>query len=219
MAFQLAAIPLLGKALTALKGGTALKAAAGFGAGLPKSATAAKVIGGMPGVAKVVPAVTAATKTAATTGAPQSILGNATRMAGNVMKDYLGGSVTKKALLENFGLDAAFGIYAGLNEDGDIGDKVIRGLATAGSGGLGGVGATVGVGKLTGKMPEGFMRQATEFGGAMLGDQVGYSLADSLQRAKNGGLTAYEKEALRQQMEDMYASGGGDQFLYENGLG
>ena len=52
MAFPaLAAIPVLGigKALTALKGGAALKAAAGFGAKLPKAAQAVKAVGGMPG--------------------------------------------------------------------------------------------------------------------------------------------------------------------------
>ena len=177
-----------------------------------KGLFAAKKIAGAAGAA------TAATKAAAATGAKQGILGKAGRMAGDVMKDYLGGSVTKKALLENFGLDAAFGVYAGMNEPGDIGDKVIRGLTTAGAGGLGGVGATVGLSKLTGKMPTGFARQATEFGGAMLGDQVGYSIADSLQRAKNGGLTAWEQEALKQEMEQMYAQGG-DPFLYEQGLG
>ena len=48
MAIQLAAIPLVGKALAALKGGSALKTAAGFGAGLGKG-KAASVIGGMPG--------------------------------------------------------------------------------------------------------------------------------------------------------------------------
>ena len=47
----------------------------------------------------------------------------------------------------------------------------------------------------------------------MLGDQIGYSLADSLQRAKNGGLTAWEKEALRQEMEQMAYGQGGDPVL------
>ena len=196
MAAPLVALPALGKIGAALKG-----------------LFAAKKIAGAAGAA------TAATKTAAATGAKQGILGKAGRMAGDVMKDYLGGSVTKKAILENFGLDAAFGVYAGLNEPGDIGDKVIRGLTTAGAGGLGGVGATVGLSKLRGgKMPTGFARQATEFGGAMLGDQVGYSIADSLQRAKNSGLTAWEQEALRQEMEMAYGQGG-DPFLYEQGLG
>ncbi len=72
---------------------------------------------------------------------------------------------------------------------------------------------------MTGKMPTGLMRQGTEVGGAMLGDYLGYSIADTLQRAKNDGLTAWEKESLRQQMEDLYASGGGDPFMFENGLG
>ena len=203
MAAPLIALPALGKVGAALKGLFAAKKLAG-------AAGAAKQLS--------IPGLTAATKTAAATGAKQGILGNVKRHAGDMMTDYLGGSVTKRALLENFGLDAAFGMYAGFNEQGDLGDKVIRGLSTAASGGLGGVGATVGLSKLTGKMPTGFARQATEFGGAMLGDQIGYSLADSLQRAKNGGLTAWEKEALRQEMEMAYGQGG-DQFLYEQGLG
>ena len=203
MAAPLVALPALGKIGAALKG-----------------LFAAKKIAGAAGAAKqlTIPGLTAGTKTAAATGAKQGILGNVKRMAGDAMTDYFGGPVTKKALLENFGLDAGFGLYAGLMEEGDLGDKVIRGLTTAGAGGLTGAGATIGLSKLTGKMPTGFARQATEFGGAMLGDQAGYALGDVLQRAKNGGLTAWEKEALRQEMEMAYGQGG-DPFLYEQGLG
>lgn len=203
MAAPLVALPALGKIGAALKG-----------------LLAAKKIAGAAGAAKqlTIPGLTAATKTAAATAGKQGILGNVKRYAGDMMTDYLGGKPTVRNLAENFGLDAAFGVYAGFNEPGDLGDKVIRGLATAGSGGLGGAATTVGLSKLTGKMPTGFARQATEFGGAMLGDQVGYSIADSLQRAKNSGLTAWEQEALRQEMEMAYGQGG-DPFLYEQGLG
>lgn len=204
MAAPLAAVPLVGKLGAALKGLFAAKKVAGA-AGAAKQLT--------------IPGLTAAGKTAAATGAKQGLLGNAKRMAGQVMTDYLGGPPTARNLAMNFGLDGAFGVMAGMQEPGDLGDKLIRGLTVAGAGGLGGVGATVGVGKLTGRMPDGLLRQATEVGGAILGDQIGYSMADGIQRAKNGGLTAWEKESLRRQMEDLYASGGGDQFLYENGLG
>ena len=204
MAAPVVALPALGKLGAALKG-----------------LFAAKKIAGAAGAAKqlTIPGLTAAGKTAAATGAKQELLGNAKRMAGQVMTDYLGGPPTARNLAMNFGLDGAFGVMAGMQEPGDLGDKLIRGLTVAGAGGLGGVGATVGVGKLTGRMPDGLLRQATEVGGAILGDQIGYSMADGIQRAKNGGMTAWEKESLRRQMEDLYASGGGDQFLYENGLG
>ena len=197
-----AGIAGLKAALAKIGGGAALKAAAGAGA---KQLT--------------IPGLTAAGKTAAATGGKQTILGNAKRMAGNVMTDYLGGPVSRENLLTNFGLDAGFGVLSGIQEPGDLGDKLIRGTTTALAGGLGGVAGTVGVGKLTGKMPTGFMRQGTEVGGAMLGDHLGYAIADGMQRAKNDGMTAWEKEAIRRQMEDLYASGGVDPFLYENGLG
>ena len=200
MAAPLVALPALGKLGAALKGLFAAK-----GAGAATQLT--------------IPGLTAAGKTAAATGAKTGLLGNAKRMAGQVMTDYLGGPANPRNLAMNFGLDGAFGVMAGMQEPGDLGDKLIRGLTVAGAGGLGGVGATVGVGKLTGRMPDGLLRQATEVGGALLGDQIGYSLADGIQRTKNGGMTAWEKESLRQQMEDLYASGGGDQFLYQNGLG
>ena len=208
----LPAIPVIGTALAKL----------GIGA-KPVSMAAAYLGKGSlkPLAGAVKAAATPAAKTAAATGAKQGFLGNAKRMAGEVMTDYLGGPANAKNLAMNFGLDGAFGVMAGMNEPGDLGDKLIRGLTVAGAGGLGGVGATVGVGKLLNKgaMPVGLQRQVTEVGGAMLGDQLGYSLADSMQRAKNGGMTAWEQESLRRQMEDLYASGGGDQFLYENGLG
>jgi hypothetical protein len=200
MAAPLLALPALGKLGAALKG-----------------LFAAKKIAGATQLA--IPGLTAAGKTAAATGAKTGLLGNAKRMAGQVMTEYLGGPATPRNLAMNFGLDGAFGVMAGMQEPGDLGDKLIRGLTVAGAGGIGGIGATVGVGKLTGRMPDGLLRQATEVGGALLGDQVGYSMADGVQRAKNGGMTAWEKESLRQQMEDMYASGRGDQFLYQNGLG
>ena len=197
-----AAVPLVGKLGAALKGLFAAKKVAG-------AAGAAKQLS--------IPGLKAATKTATVPG-NVGILGNVKRMAGDVMTDYLGGPANPKNLAMNFGLDGAFGVMAGMQEPGDLGDKLIRGLTVAGAGGLGGVGATVGVGKLTGRMPDGLLRQATEVGGALLGDHIGYSLADGMQRAKNNGMTAWEQESLRQQMKQMYGPGGADQVLYENGL-
>ena len=206
-----AGIAGLKAALAKIGAGTALKAVAAK----PGASMAARYLG----TEGLKSAAATAGKTAAATGAKQGLLGNAKRMAGNVMTDYLGGAPTAKNLAMNFGLDGVFGVMAGAQEPGDLGDKLVRGLTVAGAGGLGGLGATVGVGKLTGRMPDGLLRQATEVGGAMFGDQIGYSLADNIQRAKNAGMTAWEKESLRRQMEDLYASGGGDPFLYENGLG
>ena len=158
---------------------------------------------------------------AATAG--KTLLGGLGRKAGDAMVAYLGpGGATLGNLGRTYGIDAGFGLMAGIQEPGDIGDKLSRGLTTAVSGaagGMAGVGAFRGV---TGKMPNEGWRQGIEFIGGMAGDQVGYSLGDQLQRMKNGGMTAWEKESLRQEMEALQQSGTmvrTDPFLYENGIG
>ena len=176
-----------------------------------------------------------AAKAAAGGLAKKGLLTNAKRFAGDAMTSYLGGAPNAQNLAANFGIDAAFGVMAGLQDPGDIGDKLIRGLTVGGSGALGGIGGTMGLAKLTGKMPTGFARQATELGGAMLGDQIGYSMGDGLQRIKGGGMTAYEKQAMqqdalyKQQLEkELMAKYGinpipsyntNDPFLASNGIG
>ena len=57
--------------------------------------------------------------------------------------------------------------------------------------------------------------------GGMLGDQVGYGVANNLIAAKNGGVTPAEKRMMaeQQQYEAQLRSQMYDQFLAENGLG
>ena len=163
----------------------------------------------------------------------------ATRFAGDAMKNYLGGKVTPMRLAENFALDGVFGVMAGMNSPGDLGDKLIAGTTVGLSGGIGGMLGTTAYGKIfnKGRMPTGIARQMTEVGGAMLGDEVGFGLSESLQRLKGGGTTPYEKMAQegnadqQQQIEREVLSKygllqgiptgyhyGSDPFLVDNGL-
>ena len=75
-----------------------------------------------------------------------------------------------------------------------------------------------------------------DLGGSMVGDYAGMALGDSLQRLKGGGLTAWEREAqkndeiYRRQMEEEFLrkygilgqqpqiAYGNDPFLVDNGL-
>lgn len=165
-------------------------------------------------------------------------LGATKKFTGDALTSYLGGKPTIRNIGENFFLDGVFGTMAGLNEPGDLGDKLTRGLTVAGAGALGGMGTTTAYGKVfnKGKMPTGLTRQMTEIGGNIVGDTAGMSLADSIQRLKNGGMTAWEKEAqkqdelYRQQLEQEFlqkyrmlgqqpqVAYGNDPFLVENGL-
>lgn len=241
MAFPFAAIPLVGKALTALKGGSALKAAAGFGAGLPKSAAAAKVMSGMPGAAMKTATGKArmageALKKAATEkanikylkdnygvdvgGTVRDVMGKGPNMLSDVGKFFVnnaGDTRTEVAL--RLAPDLAFGTLAGVMTPGDLGDKVIAGTAQAAGGALGGIGAA-GLAKKMGASPG--IATLADMGGSIAGDFVGMATADNLMRAKGGGLTPYEKMALeqeemmrRQMAAEMY---GGDPFMATNGL-
>ena len=171
--------------------------------------------------------------------AAKPALGATKRFAGDTMTKYLGGKVGPKSLAENFGLDAAFGVMAGINTPGDLGDKLIAGTSVGASGALGGVLGTTGYARLfnKGQMPTGIARQFTEFGGAMMGDEVGYAASEALQRMKGGGMSAYERMQVegdrqyRNQIEEELLAKYGllpgvptqntylnDPFLSENGL-
>ena len=166
------------------------------------------------------------------------LLSNGKRMAGTAMRNYLGGDPTARNLAENFGLDAVFGVMAGMNTPGDLGDKLIAGTTVGTSGALGGMLGTSAVGALRGgRMPTGFGRQMTEVGGSIVGDEAGFALSEGLQRLKGGGQTGYERMAAdgdqqyRQQLEEEFMrkygllpsvpsslNYGHDYFMQENGL-
>ena len=199
----LAAVPLLGK----------------IGLGAAGKAAAGKVAAG-------------AAKAAATGAAKKGMLAGTKRMAGDVMTKYLGGKPTVGALADRFGFDAFFGGMSALNTPGDLGDKLIAGTATAAGGALGGIGAFGAVNKLTGKVPTDRLRGYLEMGGSLVGDQVGYGVADNLMRVKGGGTTPYEKMMMEQDAQyraqveaEMRAKLGlpntdlgVDPFLFDNGL-
>ena len=165
-------------------------------------------------------------------------LSNGKRMAGQALSNYLGGPATARNLAENFGLDAVFGVMAGMNTPGDLGDKLIAGTTVGTSGALGGMLGTSAVGALRGgRMPTGFGRQMTEVGGSIVGDEAGFALSEGLQRLKGGGQTGYERMAAdgdqqyRQQLEEEFMrkygllpsvpsslNYGQDYFMQENGL-
>ena len=121
--------------------------------------------------------------------------------------------------------DVAFGVLGGVMTPGDLGDKVIAGTTQAVGGGLGGL-AAAGAARKLGAGEQ--IQTLVDFGGSMVGDQIGFAAGDALMRAKGGGTTPYEKmgiqqeEMLRQQIEAEMAQKygmGGDPFLMQNGLG
>ena len=58
--------------------------------------------------------------------------------------------------------------------------------------------------------------QISEMVGGMVGDQVGMGVADSIIRAKNGGMTPMEQQARA--ADEAYRAQLYDQFLAEQGL-
>lgn len=231
MAFMLPAIPLVGKALAALKGGSALKAAAGFGANLGKG-KAASVIGGMPGTGAAAKATAAAKNTIIQDrikdlGIDQirqnvkNLGGNGInfdgvkRFAGKAFSDYMGpGGPTLTNIGMNFGPDAFFGVLAGANTPGDLGDKLIAGTTAAAGGALGGV---AGFSIIPGAKTNPGMRMLAEFGGGYGGDMVGQAVGDTLLRAKGGGLTPWERQGM--EADAQYQQQIVDEFMVRNGLG
>ena len=139
----------------------------------------------------------------------------AKRMAGKALAEYMGkGGVNPTNLATNFGFDAGFGVLAGLNTPGDLGDKLIAGSTSALGGGLSGVGAVTALGKYK-KNPA--LRMGAEFGGGFLGDSAGMMVGDALMRAKGGGQTPYERLAEEQERR-LLAQYGVDPFMADNGL-
>jgi len=180
MAAQLLALPALGKALAFAKGlaglGAASKvgsAAFAFGKGQAARAAATKFAGGA--LAK------------AGTMVPKNIA-DATRMiVGNELYN------NKGQLIARLTPDALFGVITGAMTEGDLGDKLIAGTASAAGGGLGGIG----LGRLGQKFGNtaGFL---ADMGGSIAGDMVGMKVADDLMRIKGGGFTPYEKIMMQQ---------------------
>lgn len=113
----------------------------------------------------------------------------------------LGMPLTKQEIFASAAPDLFFGGVAALQTEGDLVDKAIAGTGAAAGGALGGLGAR---GVFGPKSNLGII--ASEMGGSMVGDMVGYGAADKIIRMRNGGMTpveqsyAAEDEAYRAQL-------------------
>lgn len=192
------AIPALGAklkaALAALKGGAMLGKAAKAGMGTYKALSKA----GLPkGVARFA-------------GDKVNKLGRGLSVEG--FKKNLGIPMTKGDIAMTVAPDLLFGGIAAATTEGDIIDKALAGAGSAVGGVAGGIGAR---GLLGPKSGLGIL--GTEMVGGILGDQVGYGAAESLIRAKHGGMTPAEQQMLA--ADEAYKRQLYDQFLAEQGLG
>ena len=200
MAAPLLAFPALAKALAFAKGITGLGGAVKGG-----SATLAAL-------AKGQAARTAATKFAGGTLAkagtlvPKSV-GDATRMI--VGNDLYG---NKGQLIGRLAPDALFGVLAGSMTEGDLGDKLIAGSASALGGGLGGIaaGRAANAAKLGNTV--GFL---ADMGGSIAGDMVGMKVAEEAMRFKGGGMTPMEQQMMEQ--DALYRAQLEQEFLQKYG--
>ena len=192
----LAAAPLLGKAAMFAKGLTGLGAGAkAAGAIVPAGGAFMKGVGARTALG------------AATQGAK--------KFAGKALADYMGpAGVTPTTLAQNFGMDAAFGIYQGAMTPGDLGDKLIAGVGTGVGGAMGGVGLVSALGKHKNNP---LARMGAELGGNLVGDMGGQIVSDGVLRAKGGGTTPWEK--LQQEGDQQYRQEIERQMLAQLGIG
>nr|BDD47540.1 hypothetical protein 112 [Pelagibacteraceae bacterium] len=114
--------------------------------------------------------------------------------------------------------DVGFGIMAGVQTPGDIGDKLIAGTASAVGGSVGGL-ATAGA--LKGLRMPGAVQNLGDLAGSFAGDYAGMMVGDSLQRGKDRlmggqGLTAWERMGAEQQAQ--YAQQLEQQILSQYGI-
>ena len=206
MAAQLLALPALGKALAFAKG---LAGLGGVTAG--KTAAAQAALAGLRGGQAARMAVKKFAGDAlakAGTMVPKNI-GEATKMiVGNELYN------NKGQLIGRLAPDALFGVMTGAMTEGDIGDKLIAGTASAAGGGLGGIaaGRAANAAKLGNTV--GFL---ADMGGSIAGDMVGMKLADDVIRFKGGGMTPMEQKMIEQ--DALYRAQLEQEFLQKYGIG
>ena len=127
------------------------------------------------------------------------------------------------------GMDGLMGAAVGMQQPGDLGDKVIAGLTDATLGSVGGLA----LGRLGGKNAT--ARNMLDMAGSLGGAYAAFPVSETLLRVKGGGMSPYDKlqleqnAALRAQVEQDVLNqimGGRripavavDQFLTDNGLG
>lgn len=166
-------------------------------------------------------------------------IGQALRMAGPKLLNFLKGDMTNRQLLYRLAPDAFFSGMAAVQTPGDLTDKAIVGLtdlALSAGGGLaaGGVGAKLGLNKELDFM--------ADLGGSTIGAYSSLPVSNQLMRAKDAlmggkGESPYERlgsaerkqfeEQMRQQILQQYGLVpgarpeyyGGDSYLAQLGLG
>ena len=126
-------------------------------------------------------------------------------------KKNLGIPMTKSDIAMTVAPDLLFGGFAAATTEGDLVDKALAGAGSAVGGVAGGVGLR---GVLGPKSGLGIL--GTELVGGMVGDQIGYGAAESLIRAKHGGMTPAEQQMAA--ADEAYKRQLYDQFLTEQGL-
>lgn len=114
--------------------------------------------------------------------------------------------------------DIGFGILAGVQTPGDLGDKLIAGGASALGGSLGGL-ATAGA--LKGLRMPGAVQNLGDLAGSVAGDYAGMMVGDTIQRGKDRlmggqGQTAWERMGQAQQAD--YAQQLEQQILAQYGI-
>ena len=114
--------------------------------------------------------------------------------------------------------DIGFGILAGVQTPGDLGDKLIAGGASALGGSVGGL-ATAGA--LKGLRMPGAVQNLGDLAGSVAGDYAGMMVGDTIQRGKDRlmggqGQTAWERMGQAQQAD--YAQQLEQQILAQYGI-
>ena len=235
------ALPALGAVGTKLAGAlTALKAGGAAGAAAAKkslAAGAAKQLS-IPGFSKAMSAAKATGGAAKSANPALKLVSdarNTARMAGNKFnlnmaddagfldrikrgllsgegfKKNLGVPMTKEDIAMTVAPDLLFGGIAAATTEGDIVDKALAGAGSAAGGIVGGIGLRGAIGPKSGLGILG-----TEMVGGIMGDQAGYGIANSIIRAKNGGMTPAEQSAA--ELDGQYKQQIIDQYLRDQGL-
>ena len=119
--------------------------------------------------------------------------------SGHFLKSNMGANAGEIAL--RVVPDIGFGVLAGVQTPGDLGDKLIAGGTQAMGGVLGGVAAGGAVRKMGGG---GALQNLADIGGSVAGDFAGMAVGDNLQRGKDvlmggSGQTPWERMGEREQ--------------------
>ena len=148
--------------------------------------------------------------------------GQALKNGGRFLLNNIGDTHVEKLL--RLGPDIGFGVLAGWQTPGDLGDKLIAGGTQAVGGLLGGIGTAGGIRAATGKLnPQlsSALQTIGDMGGSVAGDFAGMAVGDQLMRGKDllmggSGQTAWERMGAQEQA--LFAKQLEQQILAQYGL-